>query len=159
MSKTRNYIQARNLLEEARAKLKDFDSIMGRVRKEFDVLREADIRCEAFKEEGGMAIQVTKQCWNHLFKHPIKRPTKIEKLERALCFDMAVKLLEKTTTYQEVSKETDKGGKEYLYFGIIGYIRGNRIKVVIRKQLKYTDPQYILFSFYQMSAGIRKNTL
>jgi len=159
MSNARNYIQARNLLEEARTRLKDFEAIMGRVRKEFDSLRETGVSCPAFKEDGEIAriIQVTKQCWNHLFKHPIKRPSRVEKLERALCFDMAVKLLQKTTTYQEVSKEKNSGGSEYLYFGIIGYIRGNRIKVIIRKQLKHTNPQYVLFSFYQMSSGPLKN--
>lgn len=77
---------------------------------------------------------MSRLCWNHVFRHPIKRPSKLEKLERALCLPMAIKLLEKTTTYQEVSREKDKGGNEYFFFGIIGYVRGNRIKVVIRKQ-------------------------
>lgn len=159
MGKARKYIQARNLLEEARTKLKDFDAIMGRVNKEYDELRKMGIPCLAFKEEEGrsIVIQVTRQCWNHVFKHPVKRQSRVEKLERALCFDMAVKLLQKTTTYQEVSKETNKGGIEYLYFGIVGYVRGNRIKVVIRKQLKHTNPHYLLFSFYQMASAPLKN--
>jgi hypothetical protein len=152
MAKIRNYIQARNLFEEAKVKIKDFDAIMGQVKKEYDLFRGMGITCDAFKENNSkpIVIQVTKQCWNHVFKHPVKRQTRMEKLERALCFDLAIKLLKKTTTYQEVSRETDKGGNEHLFFGIVGYVRGNRIKVIIRKQLKCTDPSYILFSFFQM---------
>ena len=136
--KKRNYIQARNLLQEAKEKL-----------------RETGILCRAFSINGetSQKITITKQCWNHVFKHPVKRPSRIEKLERALCLPMAVKLLEKTTTYQEVSKEKDKGGNEYLFFGLIGYVRGNRIKVVVRKQEKNTDAKLVLFSFYQMSSA------
>jgi hypothetical protein len=95
-------------------------------------------------------IEVTRQSWNHVFKHPIKRQTRIEKLERAFCFPLAVKLLQKTTTYQEVSKEKDKGGNNYTAFGLIGYVRGNRIKVVVRKN---ENERLILFSFYQMSSA------
>ena len=95
-------------------------------------------------------------CWNHLFKHPIKRSSRIEKLERALTLPLAIKLLQKTTTYQEVSKERDRGGNYYLSFGIIGYVRGNRIKVILRKQDKHTNAQLILFSFYQMSHAPEK---
>lgn len=102
-------------------------------------------------------IEVTRLCWNHVFRHPHKRPTKVEKLERALCFDLALKLLKRTTTYQEVSRETDRGGNTWLYFGIIGYVRGVRMKVIVRKQEKNTNPKKVLFSFYQMSsAPLRK---
>ncbi len=99
---------------------------------------------------------MTRQCWNHVFKHPVKRSTKIEKLERALALPMAIKLLEKTTTYQEVCREKDKGGNDYLFFAIIGYVRGNRIKVIVRKQSKNTNAKYILFSFFQMSTQSKK---
>jgi len=153
--KKRNYIQARNLLEEAKEKLKDYDSVLGRTKKEYEVLRKKGILCKAFSINGKTTqkITVTRQCWNHVFKHPIKRPSRIEKIERALCLPMAIKLLEKTTTYQEVSREKDKGGNEYLFFGLIGYVRGNRIKVVIRKQEKNTNAKLVLFSFYQMSSA------
>ena len=151
----RNFIQARNLRKEAAEKIKDYDSVIGRMRRDYEALRSSGIPCKAFLEDDGEAqiIAVTKQCWNHLFKHPIKRPSKIEKLERALCFPMAIKLLKKTTTYQEVSKEKDKGGNNYLSFAIIGYIRGNRIKVIIRKQEKNTNVKLVLFSFFQMSSA------
>jgi len=156
----RNYIQARNFLKEAKEKIKDFKSILGRTRKDYEELRQKEIVCKAFQDNGNesLRISVTRQCWNHVFNHPVKRPTKIDKIERALCFPMAIKLLEKTTTYQEVSREEDKGGNTFLYFGIIGYVRGNRIKVIIRKQEKNTDAKYVLFSFYQMSsAPVRKD--
>ena len=151
----RTYIQIRDLFEEARSKLQDYDIIMGRVRKEFDQLRTRRIRCHAFEENDGQAlfIEVTRQCWSHLFKHPRKRSTKLEKLERALCLDMAVELLQKTTTYQEVSRASDLGARQYLYFGIVGYVQGNRVKTVIRKEIGGLDSRYILYSFYQMSSG------
>lgn len=151
MAKSREYIQARNLLREAKAKIKDFDAIIGRTKKDYEKLRKTDISCEAFSNDKVIKITVTRHCWNHVFKHPVKRSTKIEKIERALCFPMAIKLLKKTTTYQEVSREKDKGGNQYLFFGIIGYVRGNRIKVIVRKQEKNTNAKYVLFSFYQMS--------
>lgn len=159
MSKIRNYIQARNLLEEARAKLKDFGAIMGWVNKEYDRLRRSGIVCQAFKEEDGKStvILVTGHCWNHVFKHPKKRQSKVEKLERALCLELAEILLRKTTTYQEVSRVFDKGSREYLYFGIIGYVRGNRIKTIIRKHLNDAGTQYVLYSFYQMTSAPSKN--
>ncbi|MEK7529247.1 MAG: hypothetical protein AAB592_05770, partial [Patescibacteria group bacterium] len=146
MAFQRNYIQARNLRKEAESKLASFDSILGHMKKEYDTLRISGIPCGAFLEDGGNSqiVIVTKQCWNHLFKHPVKRSSRIEKIERALCFPMAIKLIKKTTTYQEVSREKDRGGNNYLSFGIIGYIRGNRIKVIIRKQEKNTDPKLIL---------------
>lgn len=80
----------------------------------------------------------------------------MEKPERALSFPLAIKLLEKTTTYQEVSKEKDKGGNRYLSFGIIGYVRGNRVKVILRKPEKSTNAKLILFSFFQMSSAPTK---
>ena len=118
-------------------------------------LRKTGILCPAFAKDGVEAtpITVTRQCWNHVFKHPVKRQTKVEKLERALCFPPAIKLLRKTTTYQQVSREVDKGGNKYLSFGVIGYVRGNQIKVVIWRQLKSTNPKYVLYSFWRMSAA------
>jgi hypothetical protein len=92
-------------------------------------------------------IHVTRKCWNHVFKHPLKRQTRIEKLERALSFPLAIKLLKKETTYQEVSKEKDKGGNSYLSFGIIGYINGNRMKVVVQRPYKNTNAKLVLYSF------------
>lgn len=154
MANKRNYIQARNLRSEAKQKLGNYDAIMGRCRTDYEVYRKNGIPCKAFDRED--IVWVTKMCWNHVFKHPIKRPSKIEKIERALCFPMAIKLLEKTTTYQEVSREKDKGGNHYLSFGIIGYIRGNRIKIVLRKQDKITNAKLILYSFYQMSHAPEK---
>lgn len=150
MVNKRNYIQARNLRAEAQGKLGDYEAIMGRTEKDYEALRKTGILCKAFKEKGDVII-VTRMCWNHLFKHPIKRPSRIDKLERALTLPLAIKLLQKTTTYQEVSKERDKGGNHYLGFGIIGYVRGNRIKVILRKQEKHTNAQLILYSFYQIS--------
>ena len=152
----RVYINARNLRQEAQQKLKDYDAIMGRASKEFDELQSAGIPCRAFSDEQATEIiDVTRQCWNHLFKHPIKRRSRVEKLERALSLPLAIKLLRKTTTYQGVSRERDKGGKVWLYFEIVGYVRGNRMKVVVRKQEKNTNPRKVLFSFYQLSTAPR----
>lgn len=97
---------------EAAAKLKDYDAIMGCVEQELETLRKTGIPCRAFTENADdepEVIQVTRQCWNHVFKHPVKRQSRVEKLERALAFSSALKLLRKTTTYQGVSVETDKG--------------------------------------------------
>lgn len=152
----RSYIQARNLRAEAERKIKDYKAIMGRAWNDYQKVRNTGIPCRAFIDNENQEpenIQLTRQCWNHIFKHPIKRQSRAEKLERALCFDMAIKLLKKTTTYQEVSREIDKGGNAYLSFGIIGYVRGNRIKVVIKQQAKYTNAKKILFSFWQMSSA------
>jgi hypothetical protein len=146
----RRYLQARNLRAEAEAKLKDFDAIMGKVEQELDQLRETGIPCRAFTEnetDEPEVIQVTRQCWNHVFKHPVKRQTKVEKLERALAFPMALKLLRRTTTYQGVSVETDKGGNRYLAFEVVGCVRGNRIKVIIRRQQKNTNARKVLLSW------------
>ena len=151
----RQFINARNLREEAKQKLKDYDAIMGEARKEYEKLRTTGIPCRALldSEDGEPeTIHLTRQCWNHVFKHPVKRKSKVEKIERALAFPLAAKLLKKTTTYQQVSREKDKGGNRYLSFGIIGYVRGNQIKVIIRRQEKSTNPKKVLFSFYQMSA-------
>lgn len=160
MAFKRVYLQARNLRQEAGGKIKDYDSIFGSMKKEYEALRKTGIPTKALVDDDGEAqiVTVTKQCWNHLFKHPVKRPSKVEKIERALCFPMAIKLLKKATTYQERSIETDKGHNRYLSFGIIGYIRGNRIKVIIRKQEKSSNAKLVLFSFYQMSAAPFKKT-
>ncbi|MBA4336882.1 hypothetical protein C0416_03890 [bacterium] len=145
--KIRRYIQARNFLKEATLNIKNYDSILSKTRKDYEGLRNTGISCNALSNK----IAVTRQCWNHVFKNPNKRSAKVKKLERALCFPYAIKLLNKTTTYQEVSREKDKGGNAHLFFGVIGYIRGNRIKVIIRKQEKNTNAKYVLFSFFQMS--------
>jgi hypothetical protein len=148
----RRFIQARDLRQEAKSKQKDFDAIVGRVRTDYDKLRETGIVCHAFVEgDETEVIEVTRLCWNHIFRHPHKRPSKIEKLERALSYDLALKLLRRTTTYQEVSREKDRGGNTWLYFGIIGYVRGVRMKVILRKQEKSTNPKKILFSFSELS--------
>jgi hypothetical protein len=151
----RTFLQARSLRQEAQDRLNAYDTIMGSMQAEYDRLRTTGIECKAFLESDGKAerIHVTRICWNHIFKHRIKRSTKIEKLERALAFPLAIKLLQRTTTYQEVSREKDRGGNVWLYFGIIGYVRGVRMKVIIRKQEKSTNAQKILFSFFQMSSA------
>jgi hypothetical protein len=86
----------------------------------------------------------------------VKRQSKVEKLERALAFPSALKLLRKTTTYQGVSVEKDKGGNSYLAFEISGCIRGNRIKVIVRKQQKNTNAKKTLYSWWQMSSAPSK---
>lgn len=141
--------------QEATSRLKDYDAILGRVSTDYEKLRKTGISCRAFLEADGEAetIEVTRLCWNHVFKHPKKRPSKIDKLERALCFDLALKLLRRTTTYQEVSREKDNGGNVWLCFGVIGYVRGVRMKVILRKQEKSTNPKKILYSFFQMSSA------
>ena len=132
--------------------------MMGRSWTDYEKLRSTGLPCKAFVENDGESevIQVTRHCWNHVFKHPHKRGSKLEKLERALSFSLAIKLLRRTTTYQEVSREKDRGGNSWLYFGVIGYVRGVRMKVIIRKQEKSTNPQKILFSFFQMSSAPAK---
>lgn len=151
----RRFLQARSLRQEAAEKLENYEAVMGRTWKDYEEARKSGIPCRAFLENDGKAeiITVTRICWNHVFKHHHKRGTKLEKLERALSFGLALKLLQRTTTYQEVSREKDRGGNTWLYFGIIGYVRGVRMKVIIRKQEKSTNPQKILFSFFQMSSA------
>lgn len=151
----RQFLQARSLLQEATEKLSSYDAVMGRTWKDYEEKRKTGIACRAFLENDGKAekIDVTRICWNHVFKHHHKRGSKLEKLERALSFPLALKLIQRTTTYQEVSREKDRGGNTWLYFGIIGYVRGVRMKVIIRKQEKSTNPQKILFSFFQMSSA------
>ena len=98
MPNSRHYIQARNLRQEAEEKLKDYEAIMGRVWSDYRKLCDAGIECAAFGNDDNSKshmVYVTRNCWNHVFKHPIKRQSKIEKLERALCLDLAIKLIKK----------------------------------------------------------------
>ena len=155
----RKYLQTRNMRAEAQAKLGSYDSVMGRVEQELEKLRPTGIPCRAFIEndqDEPEVIEITRRCWNHVFKHPVKRQSKVEKLERALAWSSALKLLRKTTTYQGVSVETDKGGNSYLAFEISGCIRGNRIKVIIAKQAKNTNAKKVLLSWWQMSSAPSK---
>ena len=46
----RNFINARNLREEAKQKLKDYDAIMGKVKSEYENFRKTGILCKAFTE-------------------------------------------------------------------------------------------------------------
>ena len=152
----RKYLQTRNMRSEAAAKIQSYDSIMGTVELELNGLKSKGIPCKAFTEnenEQPEIIQVTRRCWNHVFKHPVKRQSKIEKLERALAWSSALKLLKKATTYQGVSVEKDWGGNTYLAFEISGCIRGNRIKVIVVKQAKNTNAQKVLLSWWQMSSA------
>ena len=152
----RRYLQTRNMRTEAALKIKDYDAIMGRVEQDLNALRTDGIPCKAFMENDSdepESIQVTRRCWNHVFKHPVKRQSKVEKLERALAWPSAMKLLQKATTYQGVSVETDKGGNTYLAFEISGCIRGNRIKVIVAKQAKNTNARKFLLSWWQMSSA------
>ena len=90
MANKRSYIQARDLLAEAKAKINDYDSIMGRVHKDYEALRSVGIPCQAFKDDlKPTVIQVTRSCWNHKKKHPVKRTSKVENLKHHLCFDFA----------------------------------------------------------------------
>ena len=151
----RQFLQARSLRQEAAERLESYDAVMGRIWTDYEALRTSGIPCRAFLENDGKSeiIAVSRICWNHVFKHPHKRGSRLEKLERALSFPLALKLLQRTATYQEVSRERDRGGNTWLYFGIIGYVRSVRMKVIIRKQEKSTNPQKILFSFFQMSSA------
>ncbi|MFH1546016.1 MAG: hypothetical protein ABIE14_01405, partial [Patescibacteria group bacterium] len=56
--KKRNYIQARNLLQEAKAKIKDFNSVIGRTKDDYDKLRQTDILCNAFSLNGKKAQRI-----------------------------------------------------------------------------------------------------
>ncbi|MFH1375972.1 MAG: hypothetical protein ABIH35_04875 [Patescibacteria group bacterium] len=156
----RRYENAKDFRSEAKLKIGDYDSIMGRTKQEFIEVRKTGIKCRAFlsaKNKTLEIIEITRTCWNHLFKHPTKRRSKTEKLERALCWPYAIKLLEKTTTYQGFSREKDRGGNRYDAFEIVGYVRGCRIKIVIKKQGGYTNTKKTLLSFYQLSgAPIKK---
>lgn len=157
----RKYLQTRNMRAEAAARLQDYDAIMGRAEQELGALKDDGIPCRAFADSDKDApevIQITRRCWNHVFRHPVKRQSKLEKLERALAWPSASKLLKKTTTYQGVSVETDKGGNSYLAFEISGCVRGNRIKVIVVKQAKNTNAKKILLSWWQMSSAPSKKT-
>ena len=141
---------------EAAEKLHAYDSIMGTVEAELNILRTTGISCKAFSEndhDDPEIIYVTRRCWNHVFKHPVKRQSKVEKLERALAWPLALKLLRKATTYQGVSVEKDWGGNTYLAFEVCGCVRGNRIKVIIAKQAKNTNAQKVLLSWWQQSSA------
>ena len=65
----RQYVNARNLREEAKQKLDSYDAIMGTVREEYERLRETGIPCQAFAKDGNEieTLVVTRQCWNHVF--------------------------------------------------------------------------------------------
>ena len=155
----RKYLQTRNMRTEAASKMKDYAAIMGRVEQEINALKSDGISCRAFTEnenDDPEVIQVTRKCWNHVFHHPVKRQTKEEKLERALAWPSAIKLLRKATTYQGVSVEKDFFGNTYLAFEISGCIRGNRIKVIVAKQPKRTNAQKVLLSWWQMSSAPSK---
>ncbi|MFH1444682.1 MAG: hypothetical protein ABIG34_04845 [Candidatus Peregrinibacteria bacterium] len=155
----RKYLQTRNMRTEAVAKLHSYDAIMGTAEKEIEELRSTGISCKAFTEndnDESEIIQVTRRCWNHVFRHPVKRQSKVQKLERALAWPLALKLLKKATTYQGVSVEKDAGGNTYLAFEISGCVRGNRIKVIIAKQAKHTNAQKVLLSWWQMSSAPSK---
>src|SRR3990167_9113688 len=104
-SRHRQFLQARSLRQEAAERLMNYDAVLGRTWKDYEALRETGILCHAFLENDGKpeTIAVTRMCWNHVFKHHHKRGSKLEKLERALSFPLALKLLQRTTTYQEVS--------------------------------------------------------
>lgn len=152
----RRYENARHFEQEGNDKLHAFEAIMGTAKKLFEELRQSGIECPSLRGRNNdmpVTIQVTKSVWNHVFKHPFKRRTKGEKLARAIAFPEAVKLIKKNTTYQELSREKDRGSTTCLYFAIIGYIRGNRMKAIIRRQEKRTNQQFVLHSFYQMSSA------
>ncbi len=158
----RKYLQTRNMRIEAAEKLHAYSAIMGKVEQEIESLRDTGIPCKAFTENEGddpEIIQVTRRCWNHVFRHPVKRQTKLEKLERALAWPLALKLMKKATTYQGVSVEKDAGGNTYLAFEISGCIRGNRIKVIVAKQPKRTNAQKVLLSWWQMSSAPKKEDI
>lgn len=145
-------------MQEAQRKIHNYKAIMNQTRQRYDELKPTGIPCDAFLDMSGKTevIDVTNKCWKHVFEHPRKRRSEVERLERALTFQCAIKLLKKTRTYQEVSIEKDKGGRTYLSFGIIGYINGNRIKVLIRRDKKYTNAKKILYSFFQIPSAPRK---
>lgn len=140
-------------IDEARTKLKDYKAIMTQTRKQYDELKKTGIKCSAFLDEAGKpeTIEVSNLCWKHVFEHKKKRRSEAERLGRALVFQSALKLLEKATTYQERSHEKDQGQRPYMSFGIVGYVRGNRIKVIVRRDYKHTNSKKVLYSFYQVS--------
>ena len=158
-SSFREYLNARDFIREARERLADYAAILGQARQRYDALKRDGIPCRAFLDGGGTPerILVTNKCWKHVFEHPRKRRTPAERLARALTFPSALKLLEKTTTYQEVSIARGRAGQRpYHEFGIIGYVRGNRIKVVLRQDVRHTGKrQKVLYSFYQLSSAPR----
>jgi hypothetical protein len=145
-------------MAEAEKKLHNYKAVMNQTRQRYDALKATGIECEAFLDLSGHVetIQVTNRCWKHVFEHPKKRRSEVERLERALTFQAVIKLLRKARTYQEVSIEKDKGGRTYLSFGIIGYVNGNRIKVLVRRDRKITNAKKILFSFFQIQSAPRK---
>lgn len=159
MAFRRVFQNSKLFIDEARSKLKDYKAIMNQTRKAYDALKTTGIQCSAFLDGSGSAeiIEVTNKCWKHVFEHPRKRRSDVERLARALTFQSAIKLIQKSTTYQERSHERDlRGARPYMSFGIVGYVRGNRIKVLIRRDYKHTNSKKILYSFYQLSPAPKK---
>jgi len=158
VSAYREYLNAKDFAKEAQEKLKDYDAIMGQTKKLYEDLKTNGIETMAMSGEGGEpeTVIVTNKCWKHVFENPVKRRAPVERLARALTLPSALKLLKKATTYQEVSIAKGQAGfRPYKEIGIIGYVRGNRIKVVLRQDSKFNKRQFILYSFYQLSSAPR----
>lgn len=155
----REYLNAKDFIKEAREKLKNYKSIMTQLKQSFEELKKDGIQTMAFSgnSDNPETIIVTNKCWRHVFEHPRKRREPVERLARALTFPSILKLLKKSTTYQEVSISKGKSGRRpFREFGIIGYIRGNRVKAVLRQDVKHNKKEKVLYSFYQLSSAPRK---
>lgn len=116
----REYLNAKDFINEAKDRLKNYDSIMGHTKKAYEELQQTGIQTHAFSGESDATekIVVTNKCWKHVFENTRKRRTPIERLARALTLPSALKLLRKATTYQEVSIAKGRPGfrpyKEYI---------------------------------------------
>lgn len=75
-------------------------------------------------------VYISRAGWDHIVFQ--KKRSKAEQLRRLKALPQAQKLLETATTYQE---HRSKG--ENQYFALVGFIEGQRIKVVIRSKGKY----------------------
>lgn len=74
--KRRNYIQARNLFNEAKEKLKDYDAVLGRIKKDYEELRKKGIIRKQNKNTNAKYVLFS---FYQMSSAPIKKETEDKK--------------------------------------------------------------------------------